>query len=139
MNIRLHISQDKEIVAIRLRAYERLTLLLERTTPEYIVSHTDGIADMTIPQLQQQIIQTVRLEFEHNLSQQIYISDTVWDLIIEARDQMGQFIMAMGQQVPEGTGTIEFARALQTAYESNGITPHQHALDELKKECARLF
>ena len=66
-------QSQKEITPIRLRAYERLALLLERTTPEHILSELN-IGEMTVLELQQHLLRTVRVEFDHNLSQQIYVS-----------------------------------------------------------------
>ena len=85
---------QKEISPIRLRAYERLTLLLERTTPDRMLMEMN-LQEMTIPQVQQQLLRTIRLEYDHNLSQQIYVSDEVWDKIIHARDEMGAFVTAL--------------------------------------------
>jgi len=138
----------KEISPIRLRAYERLSLLLQRTEPEamlmnegtpvYEISH-DISGKYTMLDLQRELLRTVRLEFDHNMSQQIYVSDEVWDRIILARDEMGGFINTIAIQMKPGSTPMEYAKALLTAYVSNGETPHQKALYELKEEARRLI
>lgn len=129
---------QKEISPIRLRAYERLTLLLERTTPDRMLMEMN-LQEMTIPQVQQQLFRTIRLEYDHNLSQQIYVSDEVWDKIIHARDEMGAFVTAMAAGMPEGSSTLDYAKTLITAYSTNGETPNSLALSALKEEAKTLL
>lgn len=129
---------QKEISPIRLRAYERLTLLLERTTPDRMLMEMN-LQEMTIPQVQQQLLRTIRLEYDHNLSQQIYVSDEVWDKIIHARDEMGAFVTAMAAGMPEGSTTLDYAKTLITAYSTNGETPNSLALSALKEEAKTLL
>ena len=131
-------ASQKEISQVRLRAYERLAILLERTEPEHILTNTD-LSGMTIQELQKRLLQTVRLEFDHNLSQQIYVSDETWSKIIGARDEMGAFISAMAMQLPPESTAMDYAKVLMTAYRNNGETPHQMALDALKDEARGLL
>ena len=94
-------SSQKEISAIRMRAYERLALVLERTQPEHMLLEIKNLNGMTVMQVQQLLLRTIRMEFDHNLSQQIYVSEELWDRIIRARDEMGAFVNTMAIQMPE--------------------------------------
>ena len=129
---------QKEISPVRLRAYERLALLLERTTPEHMLTNVN-LTEMTILQLQQYIMRTIRLEYEHNLSQQVYVSDAVWQQIISARDQMLAFVNTLAQQVPADASTLDYAKMLITAYSTNGETANERALQALKNEARTLL
>ena len=129
---------QKEISPLRLRAYERLTLLLERTTPEHMLLEINS-AEMTILQLQQHLIRTIRQEYEHNLSQQVYVSEELWILICNAKDQTIAFINTIIQQLPPDANTLDYAKTLITAYSSNGTTPNEIALQSLKKEAQALL
>ena len=137
-------ESQKSISPIRLRAYERLTLLLERTKPEHMLMELQqkeptALATWTINQVQQYMLQTIRAEFDHNQSQQVYVSEEVWDLIINARDQMATFIIAIAGQLPPNATTQMYATTLLTAYASNGTTPTDKALEELKNEAKELM
>ena len=137
-------ESQKSISPIRLRAYERLTLLLERTKPEHMVmemqkAYPEAITTWTVGQTQQYLLQTLRAEFDHNQSQQVYVSDEVWDLIINARDQMGAFLIAITAQLPKDATAQTYVTALLTAYASNGTTPTEKALEELKNEAKELM
>jgi ABC-type uncharacterized transport system permease subunit len=129
---------QKEISPIRMRAYERLTLLLERTTPEHILVDMD-LGNMTVLQVQQRMMQTIRQEYEHNMSQQVYVSDEVWDLICAAKEQMIAFVNSMAQQIPAGSTALDYAKVLITAYSSNGETANDRALQALKDEARTLL
>ena len=137
-------ESQKTISPIRLRAYERLTLLLERTKPEHMImelrqNQPDAFTTWTVMQMQQYLLQTIRAEFDHNQSQQVYVSEEVWDLIINARDQLGAFVIAMAAQLPKNANTQVYATTLLTAFNSNGLTPSDKALEELKNEAKSLM
>ena len=131
-------AAQKEISPIRLRAYERLALVLERTQPEPLLMDLD-VSQFTVPQLQQRLLQTIRLEFDHNISQQIYVSEQVWDKIAAARGQMLAFVSAMAMQLPAESTSLDYAKTLLTAYSTNGETANETALHALKEEAARLI
>ena len=90
---------QKEISPLRMRAYERLSLLLERTTPEHMLMELT-LGEMTILQVQPHLMHTIRMEYEHNLSQQIYVGDQVWQLIENANQQTVAFVNSTAQQMP---------------------------------------
>ena len=129
---------QKEISPLRMRAYERLSLLLERTTPEHMLLELN-LGEMTILQVQQHLMRTIRMEYDHNLSQQIYVSDQVWNAIIASRDQMVAFINTMAQQMPPESTALDFAKVLITAYTSNGQTANDQAMQLLRTEARSLL
>ncbi|MBR3647529.1 MAG: hypothetical protein IKN59_03960 [Paludibacteraceae bacterium] len=131
-------NTQKEITPIRLRGYERLALLLERTTPEAMLRDMD-VQNLTAQQISTLLVQRVRQEYDHNLSQQIYVSDAVWDAIIEAREQMVLFLSTTARQFPPETNGLKVAELMLTAYAQNGETPNQKAMHLLKDEARGMF
>ncbi len=137
-------ESQKTISPIRLRAYERLALLLERTKPEHMLmelqqKEPDAFRTWTVMQVQQYLLQTIRAEFDHNQSQQVYVSEEVWDLLINARDQTAAFVISIASQIPPQADVQTYAKALITAYASNGVTPTDKALEELKNEAKSIM
>ena len=137
-------ESQKSVSPIRLRAYERLTLLLERTKPEHMIielqqKEPEALTTWSVPQLQQYLLQTIRAEFDHNQSQQVYVSAEVWDAIISARDQMASLCIAIVAQLPKEATAQTYATTLLTAYMSNGLTPTDKALAMLKDEAKTLM
>lgn len=129
---------QKEISPLRMRAYERLVLLLERTMPERMLVDIN-IAEMTLVQLQTHLMRVVRQEYDHNLSQQIYISDEVWAMVENAQIQMIAFINSIAQQMPVDSTAMDYAKTLITAYRNNGDTPNDLALQALRNEAKSLL
>lgn len=129
---------QKEISPLRLRAYERLALLLERTTPEHMLLELN-LGEMTVLQVQQHLIRTLRMEYEHNVSQQVYVTAEVWAMIQNAKEQTVAFVNSMVQQLPPESTALDYAKVMITAYSSNGDTPNELALQALKKEAQTLL
>lgn len=129
---------QKEISPIRMQAYERLVLLLERTTPEHMLLQVN-LNEMSVSQLQQHLLQTIRNEFDFNLSQQIYVSETVWSKLMLARNEMMAFVNGVKMQLRDGSSTLTYAKNLIEAYANNGATPHEGAMEALKAEAAELL
>lgn len=140
-------ASQKEISPTRLRAYERLALVLERTQPEALVmglserleAAGESLASLSVMKMQQELLRTIRLEFDHNLSQQVYVSDETWAKIIGARDEIAAFVSAMAMQLPKESTAMDYAKVLMTAYRQNGETPHQIAMEALKEEARGLL
>ena len=99
----------------------------------------DALAIWTVGQVQQYLLQTIRAEYDHNQSQQVYVSDEVWDMIINARDQMAAFVISIAGQIPPDANAQTYATTLLTAYASNGLTPTDKALEYLKNEAKELM
>jgi len=135
-------ESKKAITPIRLRAYERLSLLLERTEPEAMIKEMMNNPEWTqqsVVDIQREMLQRVRLEFDHNISQQVYVSDEVWQRILLARDEMAAFINQMAMQLKPGSSAMDYFKTLIQAYHMNGDTPHELALQALKDEARRLL
>lgn len=81
----LHETQNITI-RMRLQAFERLTLLMERVHPRQMMPKVYNSA-MTVSLLQQALVTTIRGEYEHNLSQQVYVSREVWESVKSAIEQ----------------------------------------------------
>ena len=129
---------QKEISPVRLRAYERLALLLERTTPEHMLLELN-LGEMTILQVQQHLMRTIRMEYEHNASQQVYVSAEVWAMIQNAKEQTVAFVNSIAQQLPPESTALDYAKMLITAYATNGDTPNDIALQALNNEAKSLM
>lgn len=123
---------------IRLRAYERLTLVLERMTPDHMIEGVE-LGTLSIAEAVQVLIRKIQAEYDYNLSQQIYVSNELWEQITFARDQMAAFVVMIAKQMPEGSSAMDLAQAMAVAYRNNGATPQQRAMETLKKEVRTLF
>ena len=99
----------------------------------------EALNSWSVPEVQQYLLQTIRAEFDHNQSQQVYVSDEVWDQVVNARNQMATFIIAIAAQMPAEATTQTYVQTLLTAYSSNGLTPTDKALEALRDEAKSLM
>ena len=79
----MHISD--EILPVRLQAYERSILLLERISPESMVLRLSR-NDFTTRQLLQELLTAITTEFDHNIAQQTYMSSEAWEKMKKSID-----------------------------------------------------
>ncbi len=107
----LSLSVQKEILPLRIQAYERLTILLERINPESIVLREQK-QGLTSLQLHTQILKNIRSEFEHNLAMQIYVPNKTWDLISIARDEAIKVINSCASDVKPDAPSMELSQKI---------------------------
>lgn len=91
----------KTMLPLRIQASERLVLFLERLQPQQLISR--HLAESILAQdLAQQLLRTIREEFDYNLSQQLFVSDMAWQTIRAAKEEMIQLIhLSVGQLQPD--------------------------------------
>lgn len=82
---------QKEAFPLRLQAYERMTLFLERIAPSKLLTRINPTSSNK-EDYENLLIASIQQEFEHNLSQQIYISDECWNIILAAKNATIQLI-----------------------------------------------
>lgn len=84
-------ENQKQSFPLRLQAYERMVLFLERINPnKLLLRETPHSEDPSI--YLQQLVNSIEQEFEHNLSQQIYMTDTCWGVILTAKNATLQLL-----------------------------------------------
>jgi hypothetical protein len=127
-----------ETIPLKLQAYERLTLFLERIKPESMVIRVVQ-PGMTTMGLQRALTDAVREEFEHNLSQQIYVSSEAWAMVVAARQSMIQLITTTAAQNKSEDLYIEYATDLLNEYASVNDDPVTLALTYLQREAKELL
>ena len=124
------------VLPLRLQAYERMALYLERIEPNQLVMriHGDGL---TVAQEQNLLLTAIRGEFEHNLSQQIYIAPAVWKQICDAKDDIITIVNTVAEQMDPNANSLEYAEALLIAAAEKPVV--ENALSVLKTDVQKLF
>lgn len=139
--LQMKIDERKEtlkvVTPIRLQAYERMALFLERISPNSLVlrCYQPG---MDLKLLQGVLTKSIRDEWEHNLSQQIYVSSEAWIRIREAKEQMINLVNSSALNLGDNSDPTSLAGAIFTVVASNKI-PTDSALEFLKAEIRQYF
>jgi hypothetical protein len=123
----------KALNPVRLTAYERLALFLERINPESMILRIQQ-PGMTVADLHLALLVNIREEFEHNVSQQIYVSPELWTFIKGAKESLVQFINTCSSKIPDDMPAIELSKVIIEGYNSIENPPTEMALNFLKKE-----
>lgn len=129
---------QKEVLPLRLQAYERLTLFLERISPNNLLISTYK-PGMKAARFQKELINKIRGEFEHNITQQIYMSSNAWNAIRTAKEEIIKLIITASATVsPEAPG-LELSKSIFTKLTEMEEVPTQVAVNEMKKEILHLL
>lgn len=135
--IDLKLANQSILTPLRLQAYERMVLFLERINPNSMVMRANKA--MSAPLLQAELLKIIRNEFEHNLSQQIYMSTASWEAIVKGKEETIKLINVSATRVsPEANG-IELAQTIITVAAQLSELPTKAAVEFIKKEINREF
>ncbi|MCQ2250771.1 MAG: hypothetical protein MJZ66_06645 [Bacteroidales bacterium] len=129
------IENRKQVLPVRMAAYERLVLLLERIEPQSILARTVESNMMAI-ELQKALLVTIRAEFEHNYSQQLYVSDSAWKAVKDTKEVIIQLINQSAQTVAIDAKASELGKRIIDNYASLKESPIDGAISILKQELA---
>ncbi|MBN2615032.1 MAG: hypothetical protein JXR71_05000 [Bacteroidales bacterium] len=130
--------KQNSMLQTRVQAYERMVLLLERINPSQMIPRSLA-PGQTARSLEIKLQQTIREEFEHNLSQQIYISDLSWELVKTARESVSQRIRKAAEPLDPSAPASDLAQAILVGGLEKETDPVEKALTLLKKEVRELL
>ena len=136
--LKVILGNQKLITPIRLQAYERLVLLLERISPESLVMRADYPAK-TCKQLHLELLQTVRAEYDHNLSQQLYVSVEAWNSVKSAKNYSIALINNAVKGMEDDAPAIELSRRILDMSTDLGHPVIEKAINDLKREIQQIF
>jgi hypothetical protein len=127
---------QNKVLPLRLQAYERLALLLERIDPNKLLIRVKPYSDDK-DKYESLLIKNIEQEFEHNVSQQIYITPECWNLINAAKNATIHVIRQSSMN-EKSKNADEMREAILRNFMEE-ITPSQKAMVYLKKEVSELF
>lgn len=126
-------ANQKNALPVRLQAFERLSLFLERITPSsLLVRHSS--TNLNVKQYQQILLKAIRDEFEYNLSQQIYLSDEAWRMVVTAKSTTVSIINNIAGKLPDNLPAIELSKRILEETMNMNQFPTRAAINFLKQE-----
>ncbi|MCF0073143.1 hypothetical protein LZD49_21875 [Dyadobacter sp. CY261] len=132
-------SKNIEItLPLRLQAYERMCLFLERITPNNLLLRLAPSA-MSSLELQQIILHEIREEYNHNVAQQLYISSHAWEQIVNAMNETVAVINQAAAEVGGENPPADLAKKIFSYVIDKEVQPTTHALKVLKEEIRNVF
>ncbi len=132
-------NKNSEIILpLRLQAYERICLFLERITPNQLLLRTAGLASNAL-EFQQIMLREIREEFNHNLAQQVYLSDDAWEQVKKAVSEVQSLINQAAAEVDAEAPANELGRRIFDRVVQQETQPCTQALKVVKEEVQRIF
>ncbi|HMQ05724.1 MAG TPA: hypothetical protein PKC30_00415 [Saprospiraceae bacterium] len=130
-HVRYRREEGKNLIPVRLQAYERLTLYFERIKPEALLMRLIQ-PEMTGKSLQNAMMIAIQKEFEHNLTQQIYISENLWKIASLAKDETLKIIGKI--DTSEDIPAHVFGNEIIALFQKIQLSPIDQALKAIRKE-----
>ncbi|MDT0554589.1 hypothetical protein [Patiriisocius hiemis] len=128
-------AQNK-ILPMRLQAYERMTLFLERIDPMKLLVRVKPFSN-EVDKYEDLLIRNIEQEYDHNMTQQIYVSQECWNLINAAKNATIH-IIRQGAMHEKDNGADKMREWLLQNFMEE-VTPSQKALAYVRKEVGELF
>ncbi|MCB0526851.1 MAG: hypothetical protein R2791_03865 [Saprospiraceae bacterium] len=129
----------KITLPLRLQAYERLILLCDRVSIQNALLRI-RMPGMTVGDLRGALLLAISQEFDHNTSQQLYVSDTLWKIITFARNETLSTVGETEPGLDPKADAGELVAALFRVLEEKGdSSPLQKAMVAIRTEAGQLF
>ena len=126
-------------IPLRLQAYERLALFVERINPRNLIPRVYE-SNMNVAVLQHIMVHAIKEEFDHNLSQQIYVSNKVWDTVRGVKEQEINMITTIAKQLnPEAPAKELHQRIVDAILTDEQALPTEVALQIINEEAKRVL
>ena len=126
------------ILPARLQAYERMTMFLERIAPQNLLIRliNPGFAARDFLKL---LLDEIRNEYNHNVSQQVYMSEEVWNQIRNAKEDLIMLINDSASQLPPEATSMELSKRIFETVMNKNVDLIGMSLSELRKEIQQTF
>lgn len=128
----------KITLPLRLGAYERLMLLCDRADIANTILRV-RMPNMKVRELRGVLLMAINQEFEHNVSQQLYVSDTLWQIIRMAKNNTLALVTMTAPDLDPDADAEAFADVLLKSLDEQSITPLQTAILAVRMEAGKLF
>ncbi len=128
-------NQIDNTLPLKLQAYERLTLFLERIKLENLILRI-RTEKMTASNLHIALLVSIQKEFEHNVAQQVYISPELWEIITLVKNETINLVNVVAKEQEPEADAIAYSRDLFNKMNNLPIKPVDKALLAIKKEAS---
>lgn len=123
----------KDLLPLKLQAYERMTLFVERINPSNLLLRLH-VSGMSAKEMQHHVLREVRAEYDHNLTQQLYLGNDTWAIIKRVKDDTITIINSAIKVLPENASAIDLSKVVFNRLESIEENPYELALMVIKKD-----
>lgn len=131
-------SLNAQSLPLRLQAYERLVLFIDRINPEQMLLRLSS-AGLSARDLHQMALSEIRNEFQHNVTQQIYVSTRAWSTVKKVKEDTVNLMNSAIIDLPESASGLDLARLILTHLSKLENSPYEISSALLKKDLEDIF
>jgi len=131
-------SVANQTLPLRLQAYERVILLMERINPENMLIRLNGSA-YSATELHSIIIAEVRNEFQHNITQQIYVSSRAWGVAKRVKEDTLNIATNAINSLPENATGFDLGKMILVQLSQLENNPYEIGAELIRQELEQLF
>lgn len=131
-------SYEKHLLPLKITAHERSILFLERIRPENLVLRL-GSTGISAKTFQVGLLQEIRDEYEHNIVQQLYLSNESWASLIQAKETIITLVNRCSSELSENADGMDLARLILQAWATTGDDVLSNAIKTSKKDINEVF
>ena len=123
---------------MKLQALERLTLFTERSGLQSLVSRVESM-QMSAAALHSHLVETLRSEYDYNITQQIYVSPEVWNAVTRLKDQNIYIINQLSSHLPLHATALDLSKRILEYSMAQNAELNRIVLDALQKKKKKLL
>jgi hypothetical protein len=136
--IELKKTISSQTLPLKLQAYERVVLFIERINPANLLIRLNN-PDYSAAELYMLIVAELRNEYQHNVTQQIYVSANTWVIVKRLKDETLGVINKSIKDLPETATGLELSKTILTHISQSENNPYDIGLSLIRKELKELF
>ena len=129
---------SNQTLPLRLQAYERLVLFIERVNPSNMLIRMNATA-YSAHELYSLIVEDIRNEFQHNITQQIYVSSRAWGVVKHVKEDTLAIANNAVRSLPETASGLDLSKAILGHLTQLEDNPYELGANMLRKDLEELF
>ncbi|MDN5283744.1 MAG: hypothetical protein JWR38_18 [Mucilaginibacter sp.] len=129
---------SNQTLPLRLQAYERVVLFIERVSPANMLVRLNATS-LSAAELQMLVITEIRNEFQHNITQQIYVSARVWNMVKRVKDDTLSLVNNAVKALPADASGMELSKTILVHLSKLEQDPYEIATGLVRQDMEEIF
>jgi hypothetical protein len=129
---------SSQTLPLRLQAYERIVLFVERVNPANMLIRLSG-AGVSAAEMHAVVVSEIRNEYQHNISQQIYVSDRAWTIVKRVKDDTLSVVTNAVKGLPEEATSLDLSKTILAHLSHLADNPYDIALKIIREDMEGLL
>ena len=125
-------------LSLQLQAYERLLLFVDRTNPVNLLVRLNDPAYLAT-ELHYQVLGEIRNEFQHNITQQLYVSPNAWEIVKRIKNETISLANSAVKVLPPHASGFDFSKLILEQMGKMENNPYDVAAALIRDDARQLF